>query len=119
MHESLLKGKAFSSRFWGWGRNRSLSAPLPRKTPVCGCEGIGGRSAAHKGRARGDGDTGTGRAVSSTLFARICSVAARNKGKNGEDLGARRAPESRAPPPVHRAARRLRANSTARGELGA
>lgn len=31
MHESLLKGKAFSSRFWGWGRNRSPSPPLPGK----------------------------------------------------------------------------------------
>lgn len=36
MHESLLKGKAFSSRFWGWGRNSSLSPPLPGKAPVSG-----------------------------------------------------------------------------------
>lgn len=36
MHESLLKGKVFSSRFWGWGRNRSLSPPLPRKASVQG-----------------------------------------------------------------------------------
>lgn len=91
MHESLLKGKAFSSRFWGWGRNRSLPAPLPRRAPMWGCERIGGPRGAHKGRARGDRDTGTGRADSSILPARICSVAARSKGKNGEDLGARRA----------------------------
>lgn len=36
MHESLLKGKAFSSRFWGWGRNSRLSPPLPGKAPVPG-----------------------------------------------------------------------------------
>lgn len=34
MHESLLKGKAFSSRFWGWGRNRSLPPPLPGTGPL-------------------------------------------------------------------------------------
>lgn len=52
MHESLLKGEFFSSRFWGWGRNRSLSPPLPGKdrlqgrcppTPGPGTPGIGTR----------------------------------------------------------------------------
>lgn len=84
-----------------------------------GCERIGGRRAAHKGFALGDRDTGTGRAVSSILPARICSVAARNKGKK---RGGPRGPESRGEPRSSSSAKsspeaRGKFNST--GQLGA
>lgn len=55
MHESLLKGKAFSSRFWGWGRNRSLTPLLPGKAPKRGCDTPG----PGPGHTRGTGTGGS------------------------------------------------------------